>query len=63
MRTRGRQLTEHLLLDGPVKGIEREDSKLAVETVIAATSEKELGQLRNMLHQKWNFLIKLGHHQ
>ena len=56
-------MAEHILLDSPVKGVEREDSELAVETVVAATPEKELGQLRNMLHQKWDLLIKVEHRQ
>jgi hypothetical protein len=49
---------DNSLLDCPVERIKREDTELFIERSIATTLNKELSQLRDMLTEDGNFLMK-----
>ena len=48
--------TACLLLDGPVEGVERENTKFGIMIPVCTTAKKELGKLGDVLAKERDFL-------
>ena len=58
MRKAGEDVSQRddVLLDSPVKSIQRQHTKLGIVAAISTTTEEEFSQLRDVLAEKGDFL-------